>query len=156
MSSGPDDRGTATIKFSKDFDAPWYVAYGAPSELRRQIIDAFGYDEEAVTDVSLIDLMARASIDAQAAFSAAKIGTPDAWSTGKPVGEKAPAKRTTKAAAPKAEAKPEESPVQGLIDAINAATDETELKRVWAENQDAFSNTELQAAYKAKRNELKG
>lgn len=157
MSAGPDDKGTATIKFGKEFDAPWYVAYGHPSEIRRQIIQAFGY--ESVDDsVTLIDLMAKASADAQAAFALAKGGgaSPDPWGAtgGRRAGGSGKA-----AAGKKSEPETPADPAnenQPIVDAIKAAADETELKKVWAENSDAFSDKELQTAYKAKLKELKG
>ena len=157
--SGPDDSSTLTLKAGKDFDVPWLVFYGNPAAQRRQMLEAFGAEDQP--DLSLVELAAKFAVDFQAVYTLAKSGATQT-SPGRPTGRRksAPAEGEEKPLsygtrsepeAPQDEAPQDEAPQNPLLAEIEAASDPTELRRVWASNQDAFrTDKEIQAAYKAK------
>lgn len=157
MSPSPDDESSLTIKYGGDFGAPWLVFKGHPSSIRRQLIEAFGYEEAAVEEIDLASLAAKASMDAAAMYALAGVGQPEGTGrrTSKPKGDPwaaTPKKTTETAAEPQVDAD-----TQRVLELIAAANDALELKAAWANNQESFEgNKELQSAYKARGKELKG
>lgn len=66
-----DDNGsTSTIKFGREFDAPWFVARGAVAEQGEQL--ALAFDLENNPDTTLVDLIVAAASKGQAMWAAAK------------------------------------------------------------------------------------
>lgn len=155
MSVGPDDQSSVTIKLGPGHEAPWFVFKGGPGIIRRQILEAFGAEDDA--EVSLIDMIAKSSVDAQAVYSLATGGASPA--TGGRRASYAPrGQQQPKAAEPSPgeEEKAEESRnISRILEAIEAAKTPQELKLVWAKDQAAFSDTRLQTAYKSRNNALK-
>lgn len=157
MSVGPDDQSSVTIKLGPGYEAPWFAFKGGPGTIRRQILEAFGVEDE--TEVSLIELIAKSSVDAQAAYSLATGGaTPTTGrrraSYSKDSGQKSSPK--AEEASPADEEKAEESRnISRILGAIEAAKTPQELKLVWAKDQAAFSDSRLQLAYKSRNSALK-
>ena len=157
MSVGPDDQSSVAIKLGPGHEAPWLVAKGGPGTIRRQILEAFGAEDDA--EVSLIELIAKSSVDAQAIYSLASGGAAPATggrraSYSKDSGQKSSPK--AEEASPADEEKAEESRnISRILEAIEAAKDPQELKLVWAKDQAAFSDTRLQVAYRNKNSRLK-
>ena len=158
MSAGPDDSSTATIKLGGGHEAPWLVVKGNPAAIRRQFLEAFGIEDD--TEVSLIELIAKLSVDAAAAYSLATGGaTP---STGgrrasysgnaKPRAAQHPAQVESPADEADGE---EDRNISRILAAIEAAQTPQELKLVWAKDQAAFSDSRLQVAYRNRNNNLK-
>lgn len=157
MSVGPDDQSSVTIKFGGDFSAPWFVFKGGPGVIRRQILEAFGSEDDA--EVSLIELIAKSSVDAQAIYSLANGGATPATGGRRASYSKGSARKSSpkaEKASPADEEKDEESRnITRILGAIEAAKDPKELKLVWAKDQAAFSDTRLQVAYRNKSTRLK-
>lgn len=157
MSVGPDDQSSVTIKFGSDFSAPWLVVRGEADAMRRQILEAFGVQDDA--EVSLIELIAKSSVDAQAIYSLANGGATPATGGRRasyPRGSAQKSSPKAEEASPADEEKDEESRnITRILEAIEAAKDPKELKLVWAKDQAAFSDTRLQVAYRNKSSRLK-
>ena len=148
---------TATIKLGGGHEAPWLVVKGNPAAIRRQLLEAFGIEDD--TEVSLIELIAKLSVDAAAAYSLATGGaTPSAGGrrasysgNAKPRAAQHPQRVESTAD----EADSEESRnISRILAAIEAAQTPQELKLVWAKDQAAFSDSRLQVAYRSRNNNL--
>ena len=149
MSGGPDDRSTGTIKFGKDFEAPWFVASGNPDQIRRQLLEFAGWSDQH--DKTLAELMVEVAADTQAKWAIrSKAGAqklPAARSKGKPEADAAPVARQDEGKA--------EDPNAFIFEAIADASTTEELKRVFAKNKDAFTaNKELQTAFVERKSAL--
>lgn len=151
MSSGPDDRSTGTIKFGKDFEAPWFVASGNPDQIRRQLLEFAGWSDQH--DKTLAELMVEVAADTQAKWALrSKAGA-----------QKLPAAKVKADTATVADATPvaqqdegkAEDPNAFIFEAIADASTTEELKRVFAKNKDAFTaNKELQTAFVERKSAL--
>lgn len=140
---------TATVKMDGK-DAPWLVFHGAPSEVRSNIIEAFGMDAEAVQDWTVLDLTVEASRVAKAQSNVAHgIG-------GRPLTKGEGQSKAPEAweAARSGQVEPEPEQRNPLFDAIEQAGTVDELKALWADNKAAFSDGELMAAWKARGKSL--
>lgn len=154
--SGPDmvenPPSTATFKLGKDFNDPWLVLYGNPGTLRRQILEAFGDDDAG--ELSLVELIATKAVEAHAIYTLAKSGAkPEAA----PKRRSAPAKKAEESKVEKPaeeveEAEEVDDATAHVLSLIENTTTQPELKRVWAENNDAFADNDvLKLAYKNQR-----
>lgn len=115
---------TFTVKYAKDFDAPWYVAEGNPEEIKQQLIlffDLQGADEKSAHEVGL-----EATQIAQATWAAAK-GLNAKPSNEWPSDSDRGARRKSK---PVEQGKLQD-PKQAILDDINAATNKPDLVRIW-------------------------
>lgn len=65
-----DISSTSTIKFGREFDAPWFVARGTVPEQCDQL--ALTFDLETTPDTTLVDLIVAAAAKGQALWAAAK------------------------------------------------------------------------------------
>jgi len=63
--------GSATIKFGKGFNAPWFVATGTVEEQREQLVQFLGVDRETVSDLNHPALIVKAAVEAAAIWAAA-------------------------------------------------------------------------------------
>ena len=63
--------GSATIKFGKGFNAPWFVTTGTVEQQREQLIQFLGVDRETVSDLSHPALIVKAAVEAAAVWSVA-------------------------------------------------------------------------------------
>jgi len=150
MSLSPDDESSLTIKYDGTYAAPWLVLKGHPSNVRSQLIQAFGYEEDALEGVTLAELAAKAAIDAAAMYALAGGGA-----TPEPRHKRPAAKPTPPWDEPKA-ASEGDADTKRVLALIEASTDADELKRAWATNEQSFDgNKALQSAYKAKAKLLK-
>lgn len=151
MSSGPDDRSTATIKYGKDFADPWFVASGNPATIRRQLLEFAGLEDDP--SKPLQELILDVATEAQAM-----------WAARSKAGGRRISKNGT-AAAPSSESvtqptQPAEEPegdddVARIEEAIAEAKDVPALRMVFAKDKEKFStNPELQAAFKDRKAQL--
>ena len=153
MEPGPDDTSSLTLKLGGGYEAPWLVFKGTPSGIRRQLLAAFGAEDSQ--EGNLIELAARLSVDAQAAYTLASGGAQQLTDRRRASYKKA-ATQPEQPKTPEQESAAEaDRNVERLISAISEATTPQELKLVWAKNQEFFSDKRLQNAYKAKSTELK-
>lgn len=161
MSAGPDDSSTATLKFGEGFSAPWLVLYGNPGQIRRQLLEAFGIEDDP--EISLVELIAKQSVEAQAAYTLATGGAKPVSSSGRRANYRKPDKASTIASGSQvdeaegetSEASEAERNVSRITTEIQAAGDLGALKKVWATNQEFFSDKRLQKAYKDRSAALK-
>lgn len=163
---------TATIKWGKGYEAPWFVGKGSVAEVREQIIAAFGMDAEFYAEHTLAELITQAATHAQGVQAAASSLGPVQIL---PKGDSAPA-------APKVAEAPAGDPWEGvqassppwqgdglgegkdapaakedkdpLIAALEAASDRAELALIWKQNQAEFSREEVKDAMKAAQGRL--
>jgi len=166
---------TATIKFGKGFEDPWYVVYGSPEEIREQLVVAFGYDRASVATLSLAELIVESSRRAQVLRTASISlgGEIVAVETAKA----APAPRRSRAAAKPADDAIEGTPAKvdtpaiasppdvdppwddpeatdPLIAQIEAVTTKAEFALLWKANQARFSEPAVKAAAAAAQGRL--
>jgi hypothetical protein len=158
---------TVTIKYGKGYEETWAVFRGSSAQaIRTLVIDYFGVEAQAVSELSAHELVvnmtnvahgtgnAAATLGAVAVpkastftYNAAPTGNPWAGIEDTDAPAESPAEPVVSA--------PEGGhPHQALIDALNGAGDLPALKRVWATNQAAFTDPDVQAAYKARGKEL--
>lgn len=131
-----------TIKTGKGYEDTWITFRGSPKQIREDICATFGMECANVADLSLFDVVVNATTIAHGTSTvASKLG-------GTVVSNKA------KAEEPKEEqpAEPEANPILAQIE---ACADTDALRRLWAENQAAFSDAAVMAAWKAKGKALK-
>jgi hypothetical protein len=142
-----------TIKYDKGHDSTWAVFRGETVlVLRDQIVEFFNIDKEFAASLTLHELTQNATQQAHGVATAVRgLG-----------GTVVPAQRTaTKtdeaqtggdawAQAEAGAAKEGEDPLAFYYAGVEAATSRPELKKFWAENQQAFEDEALMAAYKAK------
>lgn len=150
MSSGPDDRSTGTIKFGGDFPDPWFVAAGNPSQIRRQLLEFSGKEDEP--EKPLAQLMAEIAVEVQGMYAAmTKLGAQEVPSKPRSRGKRASTPAATEA--PKEEAPAD--PNAFLYDLLKEAADADALKRIFAKNMAAFNTDKaLQAAFVNRKKEL--
>jgi len=147
-----EDAGTtATIKFGRDYDAPWLKLAGNPRVIRDQIIEAFGYDGASVAELSTAELIAQAGLDASALWTVtrdlgarhvsqpAKGDEPPFVPTNGPKGAAAFAAVAGAASEPEPQGDP-------LIAALEAVTEAKELAVIWKDNKERFDEPEVRAA----------
>jgi hypothetical protein len=164
QASEPKGRGvTVTIKYGAGYDQTWVSFSGLVNEVREDIAAFFGIDCETDTGLVASDLVINATTTAHAVAHVATTlggtvvesqprppaaaaqpvnnnpandGRPDPWT-------QAAQPDDTRAAA----AGNEPNPVLGLIDKV---PDLRALERLWADNQAAFADPAVLAAWKAK------
>ncbi len=158
-------RSTATIKFGKGYDAPWLVLGGGPSEIRSQIVEAFGLGQ-AVDHYNLDQLIALASTKAATALSTTdslgatvisnEPSAPQEAATPAPAptpvasaDQSDPWSQAEKAAAtagPTAGAGEAAPQTPSLLDRINAAETEKQLRELWRDNKAHWNDDYTKAA----------
>lgn len=150
---------TYTIKAGPEYDAPWFVAEGDNVQvIKNQIMDFAGFDPKDYADKSLHEVGLEAGSMYQAAWQLVKkaggrTSTGRGGRGGTTTRTEKPAGAATDAdtppwdtSAPKADG--------GVIEALNEAKSLDELREVWAKHTDAFTQAEVVAAYKAKKEEI--
>lgn len=144
---------SVTIKYGKEFDKTWAVFRGNVEEIRSDLLAYFAVDAEAVAGLTLHELVVNCTKLAQGSATVAGLlgGTVIPASS-----SPAPGSGGTAFDEPAAPAQPEAPAVNPLLAVIEAQTDVDGLKRVWAENQAAFADAELMAAWKARGKALQG
>ena len=137
-----------TIKYGKGYEEPWLTVRGDEEQIKLAVAKFFGMDLDEIATLTAHEVVLNAKKLA--------INTSSAASTlGGTVISQGGGGAWTKAAqqsAPEQPAEPERSPLYARVDAV---TDVDALKRLHAENPDAFnSDAELLAYWKAKGKEL--
>lgn len=149
---------TVTIKYGKGYEESWAVFKGMDNaSVRALILDFFGVSPSAVTELSTHELVVDLTRVAQGTASAASVLSAVAIPAGP---TPTPAKTggnpwaglddDTSQNTPPAD----EHPFATVLAAIAEAPDVPALQRVWAENQPAFKDETVTAAYKARGKEL--
>lgn len=150
-----------TIKFQGK-DAPWCVYRGTAEEIKDALALDFELDCASVADLSLSAVVNNAQRHAEA-LSAVKgtvLATVATSASTAPTGASSdeaqqPTGTDAWAAAEAAGTEQKtEDPLAPLYAAIEAATNRDALKRLWAENQAAFADADLTAAWKTKGKSL--
>lgn len=166
MTSGSEPNGravTVTIKYGAGYDQTWVSFSGLVDEVRDDIAAFFGLVCETETKLTVSDLVVNATTTAHAvAQVATNLGGTVIEARSQPSANTAqPAQPATSATANAAGPDPwtqaaqprdaaaasEPNPLLGLID---KASDLRALQRLWADNQAAFADPAMLAAWKAK------
>ncbi|MEU2111503.1 hypothetical protein [Streptomyces sp. NPDC019507] len=146
-----------TIKYGKSYEDTWAVFRGTVPQVRRLIVNYFGFKSKDVTSLSLSDLVVNATNLAHgkgniAAMLDAKV-IPDEQS---PAPASAPANdpwETASAARPEA---PKDNGSAWILGEIEKQTSIADLQKLWAANQAMFADPAVMTAYKARGRALKG
>lgn len=141
---------TVTIKYGKGYEETWVSFRGSNEDVRKDIVGYFGLaDSASVADLTLSELVVNATNLAHGKGNvAALLGGTVIPSSGTTNDE---AQSDTRAAAwAQAEQQASEPAVNPVLAQIEACSTVDELKLLWAENQAAFSDADVEAAYKAK------
>jgi hypothetical protein len=146
-----------TIKYGKGYEQPWAVFHGAVEQVREDIVSFFGMPAYEAAGLTLSDLVVNATNLAHAvgAIAAGLGGTvisrdpapstprtpanPAQGNAGSDAWEQASATRP-----------PAEPAVNPLLAVIAQVPDVRSLERLWAENQDAFTDPAVTEAWKAR------
>jgi hypothetical protein len=150
-----------TIKYGKGYEETWAVFNGQVGEVREDIMSYFGIDPEnsAVANLTPSELvvnvtnLAHGKGNAAALLGGVVIGSQPATATSAPAspkvdeGQQPSGSDPWAAAAASTPATPAANPMLALIEAV---PDVPALQRLWAENQAAFQDAEVMAAWKAK------
>lgn len=145
---GRDAEVSVTLKHDGKYEAPWIVFRGSPEQVKADIVEALGWDKDAGDTRSLVELVHAADKQAKAEYGVkAELG-------GKVISRerKSSTKSASEDKAPEAEASEEDgNPLVKVIASINNVAD---LKKLWAENQEAFQDGDLMDVWKARGKEL--
>lgn len=152
-----------TIKYGKGYESTWATFTGLPHEVREQIIAYFGFAEDAVRELTLSELVVNATSVAHGkGNAAATLGAVAIPASQQGQEQSAPPATETASDASSdpweavESSAPAEPAVNPLYAQIEAAQSVDELKVLWADNQAAFSDADLMAAWKAKGKSLQG
>lgn len=157
----PGDTGV-TIKFGKGYEDPWLTFRGSVEQIRAEVLAAFGMEDNP--ELSLAAVVVNATREAHAMYGVASGlgGRVISQSGGTRRGGWSKAAAKTESVAGGQEARntspqePEKPAVSPLLAEIEACEDTTQLKRLWAQRQEAFKDPEIMAAWKAKGKALQG
>ena len=157
---------SVTIKYDKGHDATWAVFRGTPDEIRSDIAAYFGFEREAIAELTLSELVVHATdlahgkgnaarflggvvLPSQSAVAETKAAqaasTEDPWAAASTASA---ADWPPKNMAP-AETK-DDDPNAWIMGEIESQTTVDGLKRLWASNQSFFADAGVMAAWKAK------
>ncbi|MEV5136233.1 hypothetical protein AB0K71_15815 [Streptomyces syringium] len=137
---------TVTITCGAASDDPQLSFRGATVEVHEDIASCFGFERKSVSNLTLHELVAEAGQLAQGT-SAVMRGLPGARVV--PHGEQ----QASQGDAPPVESQPTANP---LLEQIAACATVDDLRRLWATNQNAFSDTAVMDAWKARGRALAG
>ncbi|WLW38583.1 hypothetical protein [Streptomyces phage Verabelle] len=149
---------TVTIKYGKGYEETWAVFKGNPDEVREDIISYFGLMRDSVTELTLSELVVEVTSLAHGKGNIARFlgGTiippseagPDPAPAASSNEDPWAAASSSTPSAPAAQ--PAEDPNAYILGEIEKQADVAGLKRLWAENQNFFSDPAVMAAWKAK------
>ncbi|MFG1602832.1 hypothetical protein [Actinoplanes sp. NPDC049265] len=153
---------TVTIKYGKGYEQPWAVFHGTTEQVREDIATFFGMQPDDVAGLTLSDLVANATTAAQAVGALTSgLGATVVESRNSPPVQTRPAASRPpatdrssaweQATAERPQAEPAANPLLALI---AQAPDVRSLERLWAENQDAFADPAVTAAWKVRGRSL--
>lgn len=144
---------TVTIKYGTGYDQPWVVFHGLPDEVKQDIIAFFGLASVSDTALTLSDLVVNATQVAHAVGAVASglgatvIATEPAAPTAAEGTQASSSDPWVQASTAPTEAVGEPAP---LLAQIDQAPTVRALERLWLDNQDAFTDPAVMAAWKAK------
>lgn len=135
---------TVTIKFGKDYDAPWIVFRGSPASAHDEIVSTFGFDAKESEGLTLAQLTLNATKAAKAANGVSSAGGTAVSPWG--------ARRASGRGHTQEKSEPKGNPLAQLIE---GCTTLTEIQAVWGDYSSALqSDEELLALFKAKGKEI--
>lgn len=149
-----------TVKYGKGYEETWARFFGTATEVRTDLCSYFGLTEEQGDQFSLNELVIKCTEIAHGVGLVGTVlggqiqpnGNGPSGDHGPPWNEPSP---STGGGDPWAGVGNNQSsepadPLQVHYDAVKRATTTDELKLYWADNQAAFADEQLMAAYKAK------
>lgn len=144
MASDPNGVGEVSITFKEDGrDGTWLVFRGTPARIREDIIEVFNLEGTDDLTVHEVAIEARRKVKATG-HVAASLG-------GRPAGSGGSWQKAGQKAAEQP-AGPERDPLYDTVEAIDSVD---ALRKLWAENREAFdNNADLMSAWKTKGQEL--
>lgn len=144
---------TATVKYGASYEDPWLTFKGASApEVKAAIIEAFELDGTA-RKLSLAWVVQEASRMATSSqILSSKLGATPVIEEG---GKEDPWATAEAGADKNVWPEEKESPADQMRRLIAGCGSVEELKRLWVDNQTAFQDPDLMAAYKARGRELK-
>lgn len=150
---------SVTLKYPKPKyqDAPWIVFHNVDAEqVRADLITAFGWDVESVTDLTLHEVVMKAQEAIQAGGNVANELGGKVLSSGSGAKSSAWSQAGSRASEQaEGEDKPAEDPTAWLKVEIEKSTTVAGLQRLWADNKAAFAeDAALMDLYKAKGKSL--
>ncbi|GGU77320.1 hypothetical protein GCM10010211_49050 [Streptomyces albospinus] len=138
-----------SVPFGADTEDPTIRLSGPEGAVREAIGSSFRFDSDTLTNATLAELIIEAS---RMARSASQI----VHGLGASV---VPSQPDSQASTPRPAAQPpmpEQSGAKALLEQIDSCRTIDELKRLWAENQAAFSDSSVMDAWKARGRVLAG
>lgn len=159
--SDPRHRGiTVTIKYGKAYDDTWAVFHGLSDDVRHDISDFFGLAPEEAAGLTLSDLVVNATSAAHSVSTVARglggVVIASTSSETSPVAGARSADPWTDAATLTAQPatstppRPQPESENPLLALIHQAATVRALEMLWVENQDAFADPDVMAAWKAR------
>lgn len=159
---------TVTIKYGKGYEESWAVFKGSPVEVREDIIDYFGLPRESVAGamtlhqlVTTVTQIAHGTNTAAASLGAVSIAAPSTTTTAAPA-QSAPAASNedpwdlAARQADKMDSARGGSPTENpMLQRIADCKTTDDLRKLWATNQAAFSDSGVMDAWKARGRALK-
>lgn len=163
--SGSKQGSTYTVKYAGGYDAPWLVVNGSPAEIKAQLIEFFGLQDDPeglqLEDLSPNAVALLATNQAKAEYTAtSRLG-------GSVVGEgpinssksrSGGSKKSSGWPGQGGKEKAPQHPFQAILNQIEKATTTQELGRVWAEtkatNAAGFADPDVTKAFADKGSSL--
>jgi hypothetical protein len=144
-------RVSVTMKHNGKYEDPWIVFHGSVEKVKDDMIRAFGLGEGDVpfADRSLSDVLYEANKQSVAEYNAATALNGTVIKTKRGKGHALPDPGKTDEATV-TDPKADEPEVNPLLAKIEAVPDVGALQKLWAENQAAFTEPDIMAAYKAR------
>ncbi|AKY03716.1 hypothetical protein AVT26_gp34 [Streptomyces phage Lannister] len=160
---------SVTIKYDKGHDSTWAVFRGTPDEIRSDIASYFGFQREAIAELTLSELVVHATDLAHGKGNAARflggVVLPSQSAPAETQTQSAPASNEDPWAAASSQQAPSawsntgtqtstepkaDDPNAWILGEIEKQTTVDGLKRLWASNQSFFADAGVMAAWKAK------
>ena len=133
-----------TIKAGKGYDDSWFTFRGKPEDIKADIIAFFGLDSASVSSLTAHEVAVNARKIAQG------LGA-----VGVKLGGEVVAAGKAEEVLPSTTPEDKADAPNPLLAQIEACKSTDELKRLWAENQAAFADQTITAAWKARGKALK-
>lgn len=144
---------SVTLKHDGKYEAPWMVFRGRPESVKADILAAFGWDTEAGEGKSLYEIALQADRQAKAEYAV------QSQAGGRVISKERKRSSTsanvdTDAASSEQQTSDTSEAGNPLADQIAAINNVDDLKKLWAENQEAFQDGDLMDVWKARGKEL--
>lgn len=146
-----------TIKYGKGYEETWAVFRGLAEEIRSDLETFFGLDREVTAEYTLSELVVHATSIAHAKGNVAgKLG----GTILKGANQSAPEEPKQDGTDPWADSseqpaqQAQDDPNKAILDTIAGCQSVAALQTLWAENQAAFADESVMAAWKTRGREL--